>query len=125
VSVPPLVWFSQGVSRYTDLATHVRWARGTADGWQRLDRVSYAKCARTSSPEPAPWESRQRCGTGTSRSRSPAHVGPGRVAERRPRREPGHRGDRGVLRRWGDRRHPQVADAEIAAYFLIVRARKP
>jgi hypothetical protein len=30
---------------YTDLATQVRQACGTADGWQRVDRVSYTKCA--------------------------------------------------------------------------------
>ena len=39
----PLMWFSQGVSRYTDLATQVRQACGMADGWQCVDRVSYAK----------------------------------------------------------------------------------
>jgi hypothetical protein len=44
VSVSPLVWFWQGVLRYTDLATQVRQACGMADGWQRVDRVSYAKC---------------------------------------------------------------------------------
>jgi hypothetical protein len=36
VSVPPLVWSSQGVSRYTDLATQMRQACGMADGWQRV-----------------------------------------------------------------------------------------
>ena len=41
----PLAWFSQGVSRYTDLATQVRRACAMADSWQRVDRVSYAKCA--------------------------------------------------------------------------------
>jgi hypothetical protein len=45
VSVSPPVWFSQGVSRYTDLATQVRQACGMADGCQRVDRVSYARCA--------------------------------------------------------------------------------
>jgi hypothetical protein len=44
--VPLLVWFSQGVSRYTDLATQVRQAGGMADGRQRTGRVSHAKCAR-------------------------------------------------------------------------------
>jgi hypothetical protein len=34
-----------GVSRYTDLVTRVRRACGMADAWQRVDRVSYAKCA--------------------------------------------------------------------------------
>lgn len=34
-----------GVSRYTDLATQVRRTCGMADGWQRVDRVNYAKCA--------------------------------------------------------------------------------
>jgi hypothetical protein len=45
--VLPLVWFSQGVSRYTDLAAQVRRVCGMADGWQCVDRVnvSYAKCA--------------------------------------------------------------------------------
>jgi hypothetical protein len=33
------------VSRYTYLAAHVRQASGMADGWQRVDRVSYAKYA--------------------------------------------------------------------------------
>jgi hypothetical protein len=32
MSVSPLVWFSQGVSRYTNLATQVRQACGIADG---------------------------------------------------------------------------------------------
>ena len=45
VSVLPLVLVLAGVSRYTDLATQVRQACGVADGWQCLDRVSYAKCA--------------------------------------------------------------------------------
>jgi hypothetical protein len=45
VNVSPLVWSSQGVLRYTDLATPVRQACGMVDGWQRVDRVSYAKCA--------------------------------------------------------------------------------
>ena len=34
-----------GVSRYTYPATQVRRACGMADGWQCVDRVSYAKCA--------------------------------------------------------------------------------
>ena len=33
------------LSRYTDLATQVRQAGGMADGWQRVDRANYAKCA--------------------------------------------------------------------------------
>ena len=45
VSVLPLVWFSQGVSRYTDLAAQVRRVCGMADGWQCVGGVSYAKCA--------------------------------------------------------------------------------
>jgi hypothetical protein len=45
VSVSPLVWSSQSVWRYTDLATQVRQACGMADGRQRVDRVSYTKCA--------------------------------------------------------------------------------
>jgi len=45
VNLSPLVWFSQGVSRYTHLAMQVRHACGMADGWQRVDRVSYTKCA--------------------------------------------------------------------------------
>ena len=36
VNLSPLVWFSQGVSRYTDLATQVRQACGTADGLLRV-----------------------------------------------------------------------------------------
>jgi len=42
-----------GVSRYTDLATQVRQACGMADGWQRVDRVSYAKCAPPVTRRPA------------------------------------------------------------------------
>ena len=44
MSASPLVWFWQGVLQYTDLATQVRQACGMTDGWQRVDRVSYAKC---------------------------------------------------------------------------------
>jgi hypothetical protein len=48
------------------------------------------------------------------------------MAERRPRRGPGHRGDRAPC---ADEEtaatHSQVADTRIAPYFLIVRARKP
>jgi len=39
-----------------------------------------------------------------SRSRSPTHADPGRVADRCPRRRPDHRGDRGTLRRRADGR---------------------
>ena len=44
VSLSLRVWFSQSVSRYTDLTTQLRQACGMPEGWQRVDRVSYAKC---------------------------------------------------------------------------------
>jgi hypothetical protein len=53
VSLSLLVWFSQGASRYTDLATQVRQACGMADGWQRANRVSYAKCAQVVTRRPS------------------------------------------------------------------------
>jgi len=48
-----------GVSRYTYLAAHVRQASGMADGWQRVDRVSYAKCAPVVTRRPSAVTDRQ------------------------------------------------------------------
>jgi hypothetical protein len=57
-----------GVSRYTYLAAHVRQASGMADGWQRVDRVSYTKCAPVVTRRPSAATDR-RIGTGGSRVR--------------------------------------------------------
>jgi 2-polyprenyl-3-methyl-5-hydroxy-6-metoxy-1,4-benzoquinol methylase len=51
---------------------------------------------------------------------------PGRMAQRRLQRRPGHRGGQGTLAdEQTATRHPEVADTRIVPYFLIVRARKP